>query len=409
MAADGGGGSYADVEIIVHQDGGERLGQGGYGCTFRPPLICQGRPRRPNPARIGKLTDLEDAEIEVAFARYFRNVPDAKKYLWLPHLDTYCKPAPLKQQQDKSGILKCKDKVEIKHPGKFIFEKKRHFEMDYGGIQLKDFALNLPKDFDFFKYMRQVLEIGAFLVLHGVVHNDLHSENILVDTNYTPRLIDYGRSYIIASFDRERLNELRAHFTASLSQIPPEMSMIDGEDVGHSLAYMLNIFKKRNPVMHDYAEKLLGIPMTRQLTELKAFWTSSMAVQKQDWLTFYKLYWPVVDAWSFGALIMKVYRQMILSRSFTDSPAWKEREPTFKMIVRGLLRTSPRNRLDCVEALFLYDPTNELVTSAAGVAWLEKRQSYRKSQKGGGGSGAGNAAPDMEGDDYDDDPYGDFD
>jgi hypothetical protein len=108
---------------------------------------------------------------------------------------------------------------------------------------------------------------------------------------------------------------------------------------------------------------------------------------------------------------MKVYRKVILSRSFTDSPAWKEREPTFKMIVRGLLRTSPRNRLDCVEALFLYDPTNELVTSSAGVAWLEKRQSYRKSQKGGGGgiSGAGNAAPDMEGDDYDDDPYGDFD
>lgn len=402
---------YADIEIIVPQSGGAKLGQGGYGCTFRPPLICQGRQqRRPPPDRVGKVTSHEDASIEISFARYFRNVPNAKKYLWLPHIDTYCKPAPLQQQNDKSSIIKCKEKVLKDHPNEsFILEQKRHFEMDYGGIPLSDFAHNIPREFDFFKYMRQVLEIGAFLVLHGVVHNDLHSGNVLMDKSYTPRLIDYGRSYIIASFDHKRQGDLKAYFKASLGQIPPEMSMMDGDDFGHSKEYMIGEFQKGNPVMKDYMEKLLGVPRSRQLTELKAFWSSSVAVQKKDWLTFYKLYWPVVDSWAIGSMIMKIYRKMILSKSFTDSAAWKEREASFKMILRGLLRASPRNRLDCMEALFLYDPTNELVTSAAGVAWLEKRQSYRKGQKGGG-TGAAAIAPDADdGDDYDDDPFGDFD
>ncbi len=183
--------------------------------------------------------------------------------------------------------------------------------------------------------------------------------------------------------------------------------MIDGADLGFSLDHMIRRLQKRNPTMNEYVEKLLGVPRSRQFAELKAFWTSSVAVQKQDWVTFYKLYWPVVDSWAFGAMIMKIYRQMILSRSFTNSAAWKEREASFKMILRGLLRASPRNRLDCMEALFLYDPTNELVTSAAGVAWLEKRQSYRKGQRGGG---TASVAPDADdGDDYDDDPFGDFD
>jgi hypothetical protein len=395
---------YADIEIIVPQSGGAKLGQGGYGCTFRPPLICQGRQRRPQPDRVGKLTDLKDAAIEIGFARYFRNVPDAKKYLWLPHIDTYCKPAPLQQQKDKDSIIKCKEKVEKKH--RFLFDDKRHFEMDYGGIPLSEVSNKLPQDFDFFKYMRQVLEIGAFLVLHGVVHNDLHSGNVLMDKSYIPRLIDYGRSYIMASFDRERQRELAADFASDMSQIPPEMSMIDGADIGMSIDHMIGRLQKRNPVMNEYVEKLLGVPRSRQFTELKAFWSSSVAVQKQDWVTFYKLYWPVVDSWAIGSMIMKIYRKMLLSRSFTDSAAWKEREASFKMILRGLLRASPRNRLDCMEALFLYDPTNELVTSAAGVAWLEKRQSYRKGQRGGG---AAAVAPDADGDDYDDDPFGDFD
>lgn len=344
---------------------------------------------------------------EVAFARYFRNVPDAKKYLWLPHIDTYCTPAPVNEQKDRDSIIKCKKKAE-QEDRVFDYEEMRHFEMDYGGIPLAEVANKLPQDFDFFKYMRQVLEIGAFLVLHGVVHNDLHSDNVLMDKSYTPRLIDYGRSYIMASFDRKRQGELKARFGAGYNQIPPEMNMIDGEDLGHSLNYMIGEFQKKNKVMNKYVEQLLGVPRSRQLLELKTFWTSSVAVQKQDWVTFYKLYWPVVDSWAIGAMIMKIYGQMILSRSFTDSAAWKEREASFKMILRGLLRASPRNRLDCMEALFLYDPTNELVTSAAGVAWLEKRQSYRKGQRGGGTGGSG-TAPDADGDDYDDDPFGDFD
>jgi hypothetical protein len=48
-----------------------------------------------------------------------------------------------------------------------------------------------------------------------------------------------------------------------------------------------------------------------------------------------------------------------------------------KAVLRGLLRMSPAERLDCVEALALYDPTNDLVTSSMGRTWLEKKQASR--------------------------------
>jgi hypothetical protein len=52
-----------------------------------------------------------------------------------------------------------------------------------------------------------------------------------------------------------------------------------------------------------------------------------------------------------------------------------------------------------MEALFLYDPMNSLVTSDTGMSWLEKRQNYRsKKQAGGGSSGS-------SGDGEDEDPF----
>ena len=54
-----------------------------------------------------------------------------------------------------------------------------------------------------------------------------------------------------------------------------------------------------------------------------------------------------------------------------------------KTVLRGMLRTSPRERLDCVEALAMYDPTNELVTGDDGRVWLEKKRA-QKAKRGGG-------------------------
>jgi serine/threonine protein kinase len=395
----------AEITIVaMNQKGGKKLGSGSYGCVFQPPLLCRGDP--PNkvfpPNRIGKFTELKDAEIEIAIAKYIKNAPGVENYLLLPDISSYCTPLPIEQQRERD-IQGCEPLTDSRIP----FSGFRQYEMIYGGKALKmvipsnKTLYEIPRGFDFFTFMRQMLEIGSFLTLNGLVHNDLHSGNIILDRMFKPRLIDYGRAYAISLLDKPRLDMLmNVDFKASLGQISPEMSMADGARDGLSLEGMIQEFFNRNAVMKDGVERILGVPRSRQIAELRSFWKSSDAVKKGDWMTFYKLYWPLVDAWAVGSiLLMRVLRKMMLFRAFTDSVTWKEKSANIRMILRGLLRASPRNRIDCVEALFLYDPMNSLVTSDTGRAWLDKRQSYREKRPGAAKQRGGGYDSD------DDDPF----
>lgn len=376
----------AEITIVaMNQKGGKKLAEGGYGCIFQPPLLCKGD--SPNKVfqkgRIGKLTEAKDADIEIAIAKYIQGAPGVENYLLLPDVASYCSPLPIEQQKERE-INDCSPLKDSRIP----FSGFKQYEMVYGGRSLSKMIpsnktlYQIPPGLDFFVFTRQILEIGAFLVLNGLVHNDTHSGNVLLDQTFKPRLIDYGRAYAISMLTPDRLYMLmNVDFKASLGQVAPEMSMADGVNEGLSdIEGMLQEFFNKNPVIKD-GERILGVSRARQIAELRNFWKTSVAVQKKDWMTFYKLYWPLVDAWAMGSIIMRVLRKLILFRTFTDSPAWKERGSTIKMILRGLLRTSPRNRIDCVEALFLYDPMNNLVTSDTGRAWLEKRQTYREKRK----------------------------
>jgi hypothetical protein len=90
------------------------------------------------------------------------------------------------------------------------------------------------------------------------------------------------------------------------------------------------------------------------------------------------MYWPGVDAWAVGHNIIKILSsKLLINRQFMESAAWKTRGPILKGVLRGLLRTSPRERLDCVEALAMLDPANALLQTPAGTSWLTKRQALR--------------------------------
>ena len=68
---------------------------------------------------------------------------------------------------------------------------------------------------------------------------------------------------------------------------------------------------------------------------------------------------------------------------------WRSKQALVRTVLRGMLRTSPRERLDCVEALAIYDPTNDIVTSSKGQKWLEIRQEKRRLMKEKMGVAAG--------------------
>lgn len=386
------------------QTGGKRLGEGGYGCIFQPPLLCRtgpGKGAARDQKKLGKVAEEKDLYHEIYAANYFEGKPRAKEFFVLPDLSSYCQALAPPSLQREPDLEKCDF-------GSARYSDLRQVTMDYGGKTFKKelkLLVALPGTFDIFAFMLRLLEIGAYLCLHGYVHNDLHNSNILINDENLPIVIDFGRSYSVKQIDKSLVNEMRAEYAPLLGQIPPESSAMDGVDSGYSLNKILQDLRGKDSIRN--AERVLGVSRSKIIREFQRFWVSSRAVSQKDWLSLYQTYWPAVDSWGVGHILAGLLNLMLMSRSFTESQAWKDKQTLCRGVLRGLLRGSPRDRLDCVEALAIYDPMNDLITSGRGRAWLEKKSLQREREKtalimrGGGGAG-----PDgMYSDDEDDDEW----
>lgn len=367
-------------------EGGRIIGQGAYGCIFDPPLICRGdkAPKKGwRKGKLGKLTAPDDISSEFLAATIFKDKPESKKYFILPEIDTLCKSGPRGEPSIDISVQKEKDLNKCIVMGKVGMDSLLHYQMDYGGKTLQEKMENIKvaiKEFPFFKFMGELLEIGAYLALNGLIHNDLHSANIIMNMDYRPRLIDFGRCYAANAITKETLVALGAEYAPSLGQITPECSLQDGLESGIAFNIIIQDLIASKPGLL-YAERLFGQGRQQQMVEFQRFWKSSKAVQRNDFLTFWKLYWPVVDSWSIGHDLASTLYKLSMSNQFMKGAEWKKKLPIVKAVITGLLRASPRNRLDSVEALALYDPMNPVVLSASGKAWLQRKQAQRETLK----------------------------
>jgi hypothetical protein len=198
-----------------------------------------------------------------------------------------------------------------------------------------------------------------------------------LNDNFKPRLIDFGRCYAANKINAETMEELDAKYDATNNQVPPEMNTMDGLRYGLSFKTIAIDFIKEKDGLR-FAEQLFGQSKRLQVAEFAQFWKTSKCAQAKDYLTFWKLYWPSVDAWGIGYMLANILNRFSTSRQFMDSEEMKRKFPIIKTVICGLLKASPRKRLDCLEALALYDPTNALVTSASGRKWLTKKEERRK-------------------------------
>jgi len=356
---------------IQIQQGGKQITEGAFGCIFSPPLKCvakQALTAKARKNRLGKLTGYEDIKNEIIAAKYLKQFAKSPEYCILPELDTICIP-DIQSSEGQKITENCD--VLKEHPDKKHFQ----FNVEYGGTTLKRTMLTINPSFKtipFFTLMRQLLEIGAFFVTHGFIHNDIHGNNVVLSDEFKPRLIDFGRSFIHDKINYILVEELSADYRPSLGQIAPETTTEHGIRDGIPLDTILNDLAKEKPAL-EWGEKILGISRASQIAEFKEFWTTSNAAQTKNWVSLYRLYWPVIDSWAIGNNIIGILRRMNLTEEFAGNTEWIEKRGIVKQVLRGLLHTSPKLRLDAVQALAIYDPTNDLVLGASGKAWLEKK------------------------------------
>lgn len=366
-------------------EGGRLLGQGSYGCAFTPPLLCKSKSVGRN-TMVGKITLDKDAEQEIHIANLLRKRPLVKNYLLLPEPES-CEPAPLSQQTD-TEIKDC-DATSRKNEYKVNWSSTRQLYLPFGGKNpLGNMIMNAsihPKYFPFFEFMKHTLEAGALLTTAGICHFDLHPNNFIQDPYGVVRILDLGQAFDSRTIDAYTVSSRWKQLMFGEEKDAPNPMVTNAESPEITIINaMRNGFILDDAIRHTVAgkaifrdmERLLSIPAGRAQSELKEFFTSSETAQKRDWVQFFKLYWTGFDAWSIGAVLLNVLKYQVTWVEFQQGE-WRQKQAMTKLTLQGLLNPNPRKRLDCVEALFLFDPNNAWIQSF-GKSWLAKRQELRK-------------------------------
>jgi serine/threonine protein kinase len=350
------------------QSGGKLFAKGAYGCIFHEPLKCKGKSEKKIEknstihmgSELSKLLGNKDAEIEFDIAKRIQQIPLWKQYYLVA--EAICEPAPLAKQTN-SEIQLCPVVTDTPK-----FDSLRLLKLSYGGTPLTNYRMNFQR-YPFYDFAKHLIEGFALLTLHGIVHLDLHSGNILVDNANIPRAIDFNLS--IDTKDRNNLlRRLKHSYQLNLSQESSDFMLVNAVHIKKDgYAVIRDIVEERQIV--KLIRTVLGVTQDDQRTDIEQFFLKSPSAQKGDLETWFDLYWPVCDSWAVGTILVKLLSKLNLWPSFDRGDFRLSKDKLFS-VLRKMCNMSPIKRYDCVQALAELEPENYIIRKYAGP-WLKKR------------------------------------
>ena len=364
-------------------EGGALLDYGTFGCVFDPPLKCSGRPGADSAShKVGKLGERIDIRNELQASKVLSGIANSKEYFVLADLKSVCTYDKIvKDPVAKKDIKECT--IECKTLREHGTSQTIYYSMPFGGISIEKFFGGIVKGAKREPLHPRVvithlLEACAELALNNYVHYDLHTGNILFDEKTRlPRLIDFGMSFSPNIIDKDFLANNWKTYGPVHPVEPPEITIITGINNGMSFDQAFDeVLHKKIPL--KMARSILKSPMNLQRKTFLEFWRTSQSAKKGDWVAFFKFYWPAFDSWSVGGIIMKFLFSFSMNPVYTEREDWIDTRFDITSLLTGLLQMSPTRRLDCVEALSIYDPGNRVVSSVSGKAWLKEKRAIRE-------------------------------
>jgi serine/threonine protein kinase len=367
-------------------EGGRFLGSGTYGCAFTPPLLCKSDVKKEF-GKVGKITLDALAQQEVLIGKLIRRAPLARNYFLLPEPEA-CTLAP-EEKQDEPGLQECRDDYAQRGEELDLNSYTQIIE-PFGGTKplymYFDTTSLHPKRFRFGDFMEHMLEAGSTLLLAGVCHFDLHPGNIMLDNHKTARILDFGLSFPAKTINETVVNgrwkRLRfgfeqdaAHPSIHNSEAPELtiMNAIRNNQYTVEAATKLVILGK--PIFKDM-EKYLGISKEQSRDDLLKFWSTSEFARKRNFVALWKTYWTGFDSWAIACILMDILKLLLLLPEFT-SGEYKTKKHSILAALQGMLKPNPRERLDCIEALAVFDPGSKWI-QRFGQKWLQARKQQRK-------------------------------
>lgn len=183
--------------------GGKPVFAGAQGCVFLPSLKCKHRKRNMNDGNVSKLGFKKSSEFEMReyekIAPFIKKIKNYEKYFSIQA--TSCEPDILSTKDligfDDVCINFTNDGITESNVNKNL-HKLRAINMPNLGKDLKAWMDTVPLDAS---RIRQLNDHISELLIHavvpmnqqGIMHNDLKSENIMMDNNEkNVRIIDWG-------------------------------------------------------------------------------------------------------------------------------------------------------------------------------------------------------------------------
>ena len=354
----------------VIQQGGKLLGQGVYGCAFDPPLKCVTRKtgivKTKAGRKVGKITKHTDAQTEFGISQTLQNIPNADKYFTL--IEEICTPLS-RTKQTEPDLKKCEPIKGQPLPSML------QVIMPFAGKPLR-LVPHRTKTIQYFKFGQHILEAGALLLVGGVVHGDLHSMNIMVDSPTTAKFIDFGLAWRPEALTLANLPKLYRTFNPSINQEPPELSMINGylAQLDEQLIFDRIQEEKRTVLL---LSKIYGTSQKQQIQSLKRFVKGSWSFQHRNWFSFYSLYWSKIDAWALGNALLTLFVDLVMDPLFEKTDEFKAKGESSLITIKGLCQMDPSKRLDAAEALVLWAPDSKVLQEPGVVKWLEEKRRIR--------------------------------
>lgn len=356
------------------QVGGKMLGQGVYGCAFRPPLKCITLKRKPmgklstNQTRVGKITAVSDAVNEFDMSKKLAAIKDAKDYFVL--IEEMCRPQPGKLQTDPD-LPKCDAMKYVSLP------TQAQLIMPFGGKPLATTPIN-PRNIDFFALGQHLLEAGTLLLEARLVHCDLHLMNVLLQSPKKSRFIDFGLAWSPDELTVSNVRQLYRQFNAKISQEPPEVSYLNGVFVQSVDTTQVLAAITKDKLPFQLIHKIFGVTPNIQTAQLAKFLQSSKAVKEGNQTQYYKLYWNKYDAWGLGVMLLTLYGMLGMYPEFTNSQEYKKNNTQALKAIYSLCMCDPGLRATAAEALRMWAPQSSVLQRPTVKKMLKEQDEERK-------------------------------
>ena len=253
----------------ISKKGGKMIDSGGYGCVFSPALKCKNKTRKK-----GYITKLMTKKYGLAeyndmkkITSILKKIPRNADFFVGPEI-TKCQVEPL-TKDDMENIESCKplkkgniDPLEInKHLSKTLALNFLH-----GGKTILKFAKSVKTILDIKKFnmsMIDLLQNGIVPLNDGqAIHSDIKESNMLIDSDYKVRLIDWGLSGTMN-------NKISIHDRPLQYNLPYSTLLIDKytvEDINH---FLNKIDKVDKHLMKNIAMEIMNMALHER--ELSVF------------------------------------------------------------------------------------------------------------------------------------------